>query len=155
MPDMSHKMILYIKNHASKAFRSYYTFGAIWISKNVYSIDPWSRSLTWQTWASRLSDSAASDPDLAYWNPTDRSWSASIRRQLHRRRPRWPRPNRSQASSCSLQGGHWNWFIFKRYKRGRPSLFLYIFDFSNKNYNSYIKYMWNNVMTIQYTALGF
>ena len=29
-----------IKNHASKAFRSYYTIGAIWISKNVYSIEP-------------------------------------------------------------------------------------------------------------------
>ena len=36
-----------------------------------------------------------------------------------------------------------------------PASFSFIFFFSNKHENSYNKYMWKNVMSIQYMALGF
>ena len=43
------------------------------------------------------------------------------------------------------------------FKKNGPSSasFSFNFVFSNKHYNFYNKYMWINVMTIQYTALGF
>ena len=49
----------------------------------------------------------------------------------------------------------WTFFGMNFFKWAILGLFLIYNVFWNKHYNSYDKYMWKNVMTIQYTALVF